>query len=127
MQVLCQYMLRKADHAYFKYLMLQQQLNILTGRKLDHGQVQASHNFYVWLRLGTDSQNTPFILVSSRFHGSLRSPKTGLSPREMCSSSRCPAMDVPSDFTLLTFGGDVTLLSEPVWTTGYKEDDELMN
>jgi hypothetical protein len=38
-QVLCQYRLCKADHAYHVYLMLQRQLSNLNGRKLDHGQV----------------------------------------------------------------------------------------
>jgi hypothetical protein len=38
-QVLCQYRLYRADHAYLTYLMLQRQLVNLKGRKLDHRQV----------------------------------------------------------------------------------------
>jgi hypothetical protein len=38
-QILCQYRLCKADHAFLAYLMLQRQLNHLNGRKLDHRQV----------------------------------------------------------------------------------------
>jgi hypothetical protein len=38
-QVLCQYRLCKADHAYLTYLMLQRQLIHLNGLKLDHRQV----------------------------------------------------------------------------------------
>jgi hypothetical protein len=34
-QVLCQYRLYGADHAYLTYLMLQRQLSHLNGRKLD--------------------------------------------------------------------------------------------
>jgi hypothetical protein len=37
--VLCQYRLYRADPAYLTYLMLQQQLSHLNGRKLDHCQV----------------------------------------------------------------------------------------
>jgi hypothetical protein len=44
-QVLCQYRLCKADYAYLTYLMLQQQLSHLNGRKLDHIQVKASYIF----------------------------------------------------------------------------------
>jgi hypothetical protein len=44
-QVLCQYRLYRADHAYLTYLMLQRQLSHLNGRKLDHRQVQASYIF----------------------------------------------------------------------------------
>jgi hypothetical protein len=47
-QVLCQYRLCKADHAY---LTLQRQLSRLNGRKLDHSQVQAPYIFHVWLHL----------------------------------------------------------------------------
>jgi hypothetical protein len=38
-QVLSQYRLYRADHAYFTHLMLQRQLSHLNGRKLDHPQV----------------------------------------------------------------------------------------
>jgi hypothetical protein len=38
-QVLCQYRLYRADHAYLAYLMLQRQLGHLNGRRLDHSQV----------------------------------------------------------------------------------------
>jgi hypothetical protein len=41
-QVLCQYRLCKADHAYLTYLMLQRQLSHSNGRKLDHRQFQPS-------------------------------------------------------------------------------------
>jgi hypothetical protein len=41
-QVLCQYRLCRTDHAYLTYLMLQRLPNHLSGRKLDHRQVQAS-------------------------------------------------------------------------------------
>jgi hypothetical protein len=40
-QVLCQYRLYRADHAYLTYLMLQWQISHLNGRKLDHRQVSA--------------------------------------------------------------------------------------
>jgi hypothetical protein len=45
----CQYRLRRADHAYVTYLMLQRQLSQLNGRKLHHR--QASYTFYVWLHI----------------------------------------------------------------------------
>jgi hypothetical protein len=35
-QVLCQYMLYKADHVYLRYFILQRQLSNLNGRKLGH-------------------------------------------------------------------------------------------
>jgi hypothetical protein len=38
-QVLCQYRLYKADHAYLTYLMLQRQLSHLNDRKLHHHQI----------------------------------------------------------------------------------------
>jgi hypothetical protein len=38
-QVLCQYRLCKADHAYLTYLMLQRRVSHLNGRALDHRQV----------------------------------------------------------------------------------------
>jgi hypothetical protein len=38
-QVLCQYRLYRADHAWLTYLMLQRQVTHLNGRKLDHRQV----------------------------------------------------------------------------------------
>jgi hypothetical protein len=44
-QVLCQYGLCKAVHAYLTYLMLQRQLSHLNGRNPNHRQVQAS---YIW-------------------------------------------------------------------------------
>jgi hypothetical protein len=42
-QVVCQYRLCKADHAYLTYLMVQRQLSYLNNRKLDHQQVWASY------------------------------------------------------------------------------------
>jgi hypothetical protein len=50
-QVLCQYRLYIAEHAYLAYLMIQRQLSHLNGRKLDHRQVYPTCIFYVWLRL----------------------------------------------------------------------------
>jgi hypothetical protein len=50
-QVLCQYRLYRADHAYLTYLMLQRQLTHLNGRKLDHSQVWASYIFLPFLSL----------------------------------------------------------------------------
>jgi hypothetical protein len=44
-QVLCQYRLCSADHAYLTYLTLQRQLSHLNGRKLGRRQVQASYIF----------------------------------------------------------------------------------
>jgi hypothetical protein len=46
-QVLCQYRLCKADHAYLTYPMLQRQLNYLNGRKFGHRKVYASYISYV--------------------------------------------------------------------------------
>jgi hypothetical protein len=47
-QVLCQYRLYKADHAYLTSLFLQWQLSHLNDRKFDNRQVYASYIFYVW-------------------------------------------------------------------------------
>jgi hypothetical protein len=38
-EVLCQYRLCRADHAYLTYLMLRRQPSHLNSRKLDHRQV----------------------------------------------------------------------------------------
>jgi hypothetical protein len=50
-QILCQYTLSKANHAYLTYPMLQRQLSHLNGRKLDRLQVEASYIFYLSIRL----------------------------------------------------------------------------
>jgi hypothetical protein len=39
-QILCQYRLYRAHHAYLKYLMLQRQLSHLNSRKLDYRQIK---------------------------------------------------------------------------------------
>jgi hypothetical protein len=62
-QVLCQYRLCKADHAYLTYLMLQRQFSHLNGRKLDHRQV-SFRSLHVALGL-TAQENTlsPTVLL----------------------------------------------------------------
>jgi hypothetical protein len=49
-QFLREYRLCKADHAYFKYLMLQRQLSNLNGSSLTTAMFKP-HIFYVWLCL----------------------------------------------------------------------------
>jgi hypothetical protein len=50
-QVLCQYRLCRADHAYLTYLMLQRQHSHFKVRKLDHRQVYAFNIFDIWLHI----------------------------------------------------------------------------
>jgi hypothetical protein len=50
-QVLYQYRLYRADHAYLACLMLHRHLSHFNGRSLDHRQVWASYIICVWLHL----------------------------------------------------------------------------
>jgi hypothetical protein len=58
-QVLCQFRLYRADHAYLTYLMIQRQLSHLNGRKLDLLQAIFS-SFLIDLRHGPRTKHRPY-------------------------------------------------------------------
>jgi hypothetical protein len=100
---------------------------------LTNRQVQASYIFYAWLRLEADTQKAPFVLVSNLFHGNVFAQSSNdFVPRIcLCVNVFTDPLSSNGGPLWLHYSGfrgwcDITTWSV-VCTTGYKEDDELMN
>jgi hypothetical protein len=98
-QVLCQYRLYRADHAYLTYLMLQRQLSHFNGLKLDHRQVWTERSHVSSLynfgknRIEITTSNSSSIILCL------------FVVAETCIENRCLAMDVSAVLLWLrTFG-----------------------
>jgi hypothetical protein len=63
--VLCHYRIRRADHAFITYLMLQRQFNRLNGRKLNHRQGIGGLTCPVCNISARTTYKTPFLCCSA--------------------------------------------------------------